>query len=85
MERLNKFPDIERWLGNHPIAERVVIRHRKKAGRQYRHRPRSVLSVIQISKEPRMIIRAKKTPIASANTAHTLNGMLNLMNWGVRP
>jgi hypothetical protein len=29
MKRLNKFPDIERWLGNIPIAERIVIRHRK--------------------------------------------------------
>jgi hypothetical protein len=41
----------------------------------------SVLSVIQISKEPRTIISAKKNPIASANTAHTLNGIFNLMNW----
>jgi hypothetical protein len=85
MKRPNKFPDIERWLGNLPIAERVVIRHRKKPGGNIATPPRSVLSVIQTSKEPRTIINAKKTPIASANTAHTLNGIFNLMNWWVRP
>jgi hypothetical protein len=40
----------------------------------------SDLSVIQISIEAKTIIRARKTPIASAKNAHTLNGIFNLMN-----
>jgi hypothetical protein len=61
MNRLNKFPDLERWLGNVPIVERVVISDRKKPGSKLARLPTLVVT-IRLNRVSHMFRATKSKP-----------------------